>query len=389
LAIQKYFGRKKLNQTQRLALDHFLYYGGVETRSRMFTNVDRKELKEMEKEEREIATATHFIDDEKRDESKWALDFLGVAEAYFGCYYPQIFDYTEEKLDLVCKVLENFYNYLLLHNVCSEEDVRQDISASRILVKTKVKQELLTIKELQRHLPGAFNQACNTLFNKNGLLIADEADKSHAKDLVAQTFKDCGNGKLAKFVQEPNWIDQVTILKEFNHSLQVTSVARPKSARGFNSPSTQTPLLGVLTCKPWENVKLEAADLPKGLVLDQVLTKPISLWFEDSVLEHCYPGMKLGTDLRLLDLGGRAQLWTIGNEIIPLCSFYRYILNELDVKPLVPFDQEAEADAIAEKSGGKLNLGTDVGVNGVSGGLNYEADEWESQNTGNVIQEDD
>jgi hypothetical protein len=358
----------------------------------MFANVDRQELKEMEKDERELAKATHFIDDEKHDKSKWALDFLGVAEAYFASYFPQIYDYTEEKLDLVCKVLENFYNYLVLHDVCGEEDIRQDISATRDLVKNKVKPELMTIKELQRHLPGAFNKAVNVLFNKNDMLIVDDTEKFHAEVLIVEAFRSSGNSELAEFFLAPNWVDKVTILKKFNKSLQVISVKRSQSSPGSTSPSTQKPPLGVLTCKPWKNVKLEVDDLPKGLKLDHVLPKTIDFWFEESVLEHCYPGMKLVAELRLLDFGSKAQLWTIGGEITPLCSFYRYILNDLDVKPAQTVDPDVETDgAGAEQNGEGVNENQDAAAGNISDEELYKDDgtQWEPQNLGRVIREDD
>src|ERR1700754_696175 len=71
IAIQRYFRRRKFDSKKRAALDHFLFFGGVENRCRQFTKQDKHDLKNMDKEEREIATAVHFIDKEKQISSKW------------------------------------------------------------------------------------------------------------------------------------------------------------------------------------------------------------------------------------------------------------------------------------------------------------------------------
>jgi hypothetical protein len=330
-ALQRYFRRRKFDNKKRVALDHFVFFGGVENRCRQFTKQDKNDLKNMEKEERDLATAVHFIDKEKQNSSQWALDFLGVAEAYFGSWFPQSFDYTQESLNSVCKVVVNFYNYLLYHNVCAEEEIKRDILSARSLVQNRVQVELLAVKKVGLNLPGAFNQACEILFNQKDFSPSDISNVDQAKAVIERGLIALSSDEMVEFVKDPKWATNVIVDKEVKASLQVVCINRMKPA-GTERSKNNGNCLGFMTCKPWKNNNLMASDLPKGQEKAQQLPEFVEIWLEDRLLEDCFIGMGLMANIRLLRFGDTGMLWTIGEDIMPLCSFYRYILNELGSK---------------------------------------------------------
>lgn len=63
-------------------------------------------------------------------EATWIVDFEGVAKAFFSSEFLNYFDwYDEDQVKTATNVLRNFYNYLLLHDVCPE--YKKDLLAAR------------------------------------------------------------------------------------------------------------------------------------------------------------------------------------------------------------------------------------------------------------------
>jgi Argonaute siRNA chaperone (ARC) complex subunit Arb1 len=331
VAIQRYFRKRKFTNKRRVALDHFLFFGGIENRCRLFTRQDKQDLKNMDKEDRDLATAVHFIDKEKQNPSYWELDFLGVAQAYFSSWYPQSFDYSEEGVNFVCSVVVNFYNYLLYHNVCAEEAIRNDILSARSLVQNQVQKELLSVKQVGLNLPGAFNQACELLFSAATMSTSRIANMNQTKAVVENGITALGFDKMVAFVKDPNWVQKVTVEREFRALLEVTTIKQARVVGNGTSNDNGT-CLGSLTCKPLNVNDFAAIDMPKEQLHTWELPNVVDIWLEDRALEHCFTGMKLMSHIRLLRFGNGSMLWTIGDDVMALCSFYRFVLNELDDK---------------------------------------------------------
>jgi hypothetical protein len=72
--------------------------------------------------------------------------------------------------------MSNFYNYLILHNVCPEYTL--DILQAKELVEKSAPHELAHIQAAYLFLPGRFNRACSLLFNGR------EAEKGNWKGWV-------------------------------------------------------------------------------------------------------------------------------------------------------------------------------------------------------------
>jgi hypothetical protein len=83
ICIQRYRLRRKFTPEASRFFDDWLKFGGIEVGPRQFgPKLNKQELKELHPADRARAVATHHVDDEKEDPTKWTLDFLGVAEAY-------------------------------------------------------------------------------------------------------------------------------------------------------------------------------------------------------------------------------------------------------------------------------------------------------------------
>ena len=369
-----------MHHKKRLALDHFLYFGGIENRPRQFTRQDPEDLKNMDKEERDLATAVHFIDGGKKDSSKWALDFLGMAKSYFSFYLPQCRDYDEDDVEISCAMAKNLYNFLLYHNVCPEDTILQEIKAALQLVENQVRPELAAIKATDKHLPGQFNHACDVLFSKANLMEPDDSDVFHAKTIVCGGIKALGNETMIQFIQQPNWEQMVKVVSEKGCSFELIQINRGNNREG-DSPTTQGSTLGSMACKPWENDCLAEYDLPKHVKKEPL--ELVEFWVEDQVLEHCCGGMKLLAEVRVLQLGDNGpHLWTFYSANL-LCSFYLSTLNDL----IGPANESFDLDSDGAGEGMNEENGKQPGDVSAENDVQLDMADWAVGDSGRVIQD--
>ena len=107
-----------------------------------------------------MLTLARYFDPTKPE--KWVVDFEGVVKGFISHTAPHRFPFdTEKEITQVCRVIDNFLNYLLSHGVCTEYTA--EILSARDIANLAIK-ELSCILKVRRMLPGDFNIAASTLF---------------------------------------------------------------------------------------------------------------------------------------------------------------------------------------------------------------------------------
>jgi hypothetical protein len=83
IAIQRYKARRKFHTKHSNVFNSWLKFGGVEAGERRFTGgTNPDELAGISAAEKAITLATHHVGEDKADDTRWVLDFEGVAKAY-------------------------------------------------------------------------------------------------------------------------------------------------------------------------------------------------------------------------------------------------------------------------------------------------------------------
>jgi hypothetical protein len=347
IAMQRFFARRKLDYETRQLLNGFLTFGGVETGQRQFANTDFASLKDLDPYDRALALATHHVSFDKNEPDKWAVDFLGVAQAYLSSHYPISHRHSsEEEVKRICKVMASFYNYLLYHNVCPEQKLRDDIMAARDFVEKKAPKELIAVKTVESLLPGPFSLACLYLFSKDEdtyceAVLEEKVNRVEGASVIFKTaIAALGNEDMFQLVCSKSPEDQakwrhdakVTI---HTAGLEVVAIAHPQeevrvlyaSAESQNFPLEP---LGVMTCKPWARDNFAEYDLPPGVNPRRTdLPETWDIWMEGSILRHISIGMKIEGGIIAVEFCKKAKLWFLEQHCTVYCSFYRYLLNEL------------------------------------------------------------
>lgn len=161
IAIQRYKQKRKFHQEYLNAFNSFMKFGGVEAGQKQFTGrMDAEYLEDKDAADIALMLATHFVNGDKDDETLWAVDFTGVVKGYFSSY-QQPLEWSDERLAIYAKVIRNFYNYILHHNVCPE--YYGDVMEARNICDQAL-QEIPRVRQALKQCPGDFNRACSRLF---------------------------------------------------------------------------------------------------------------------------------------------------------------------------------------------------------------------------------
>jgi hypothetical protein len=84
IAIQRYRAKRKFKPEQARLFDEWMRFGGVEKLPRQFTGISKEELQNMDAWHKSQVLSEHFIGEGKENPTKWAIDFLGVAESFLS-----------------------------------------------------------------------------------------------------------------------------------------------------------------------------------------------------------------------------------------------------------------------------------------------------------------
>jgi hypothetical protein len=274
----------------------------------------------------------------------------------------------------------NFYNYLMIHNVCPE--FTDDILAARRVCE-RAKYELPAIATFEERMHGGINLACSVLFgghyaqayggNFDSWVNHDAATETtmpveKARLILWAAIGALGSDEMFDAVFPTEAIPTIELsklkfTKEETVDLEVVSVEKTSSeTQDFyaNQNKAQCKVnlkaLGKLVCKPWEKDNGPTSyDLPKGVPYSPRPSQTeFTFWLEGDTLDYSFEGMKFSASIRYLAFEGcQDGLWVLDAISKVYCSFYTWILNELMDKPYkevrVMTSEEAKAEEEREE----------------------------------------
>jgi hypothetical protein len=271
---------------------------------------------------------------------------------------------NEKDIDLATRIMMNFYNYLLHHNICPEYK-DQILAACDVCLLART--ELPIIQALDAALPGPFGNACSFIFGGEYAQLYSDTDSwaskvTEGKGMRFETARVIFTtavgalGSNAMFeaidpqhlVTNPSdnfnsWFPGIRCTTVMETGLEVIKIHPPTSTTlefyknaqcKFAESKLYLEPLGKLTCKPWTPVDFAGSDLPSDDVdvnaLDVAAT--YDLWLEGTILDQCVEGLKFDCTLRRLewaDGNGVDSMWYLDSVDRVFCSFYTVLLNEL------------------------------------------------------------
>lgn len=239
----------------------------------------------------------------------------------------------------------NFYNYLILHNVCPE--YHDSINAARKVCGVANK-ELPGSCNIVGAFPGDFNIACSALFGGRWqTLLEDSPWMETSKDETSQDLtrqKAKQTVSLAAAANAPNewWMkdtptlrkdllsDQQILGTEKDVGFEVTEIiSADEVVRELYEPYSHTfKVVGKLICKPWTVPDFTQYDLPKGYMED-ARPSQYEFWLEQDLLDLCSIGTKFKANSHKLSSG----LHILDGVTNAYPSYHKLLLNELLYEP--------------------------------------------------------
>ena len=344
----------------------YLKYGGVTISPNPFQGrLSKDDLEVLDRDQIVEAMAQTSISADKDDigtsTSAWAVDFEGVMKGYLSRRAPYYFGFeVRNQVDTVTRVLSNFMNYLLHHDVCPE--YATDILAARNVCNT-ASAELWACAEAQRWLPGDFNIACSTLFEGNYAKMYDGVtswmpEESGQKEFVGMTkeiARDVARFAIAGAASEE--VYQAWCKLAMEDAFEVTDVrnavgfeiiaidpVNQETKEFYKQHSTDYRPVGKIRAKPWTNPDGPPEDLTteerEALKAQTENGEPgirnadstdaaniYEFFIEEVVMQHLFVGMKIEATVRKLNCG----IWFFDEILRAFCSFDTYLCNELMV----------------------------------------------------------
>ena len=328
-AVRKFTARRKMHQETRLIFVKYLVFGGMECANQFTGGTDNHQRDQMTKKEIAESTIQFYVSERALDglfEEKpgYIVDFEATAKGFLSSQFPAICNWYDGKQVMTAtNVLRNFYNYLLLHDVCPEYNTQ--LHAARKICDL-AEDELLKLAVVDTRLPGGFNKACSTLFEGNyadlnaasGDWVVDGDDigwtKEDAKTVFLTGIFAYGTEEQLKRVESINnsGEDIAKAIKVVNEEesigLEVLSVelvtdAASKVYEDVRFNNTLVKPMGKLRCRRWEVPHAKREDLPEWVMQMRKEEDEFEFLLEDETLKHCYPGMKMEASVQELDIG--------------------------------------------------------------------------------------
>ncbi|KAF2143749.1 uncharacterized protein K452DRAFT_350177 [Aplosporella prunicola CBS 121167] len=350
IVIQRFKARRTMHQHYASIFNKFMKFGGIDVSERQFTGgLDDPALEGRDAGDIALMMATHTVDVSREDESKWTVDFEGIAKGFLSSFWPSAVAYDVANLRVASTVLRNFYRYLLHHDACPEyeKDIR-----SAIAVCNLADEEYPRVVEAATNLPDQFNVACGALFGghyndsyakfgnwdtvnngDNGSLVGNssvEKARVYFKAGIAMFGND------AQFDAIEHDFERITSTGPANNMIfEITGTEHPTDetlefVAAENAKNTQgihLKPLGKLLCKHWEVSDFMMPDLPAWHIkqLEEAKTgKTFELWVETDILQRCFVGMKMQAIVRQLSI----DLQYLDQVIEVKPSFYACLPNE-------------------------------------------------------------
>ncbi|RJE17651.1 hypothetical protein PHISCL_10012 [Aspergillus sclerotialis] len=362
-AILRYQKNRRILPDRRDIFMKYLAYGGVNVDQKMFGSVDQRELKDMSNEEILQIKGQTSIEDER---SNMLIDFDAVVRGYLTSYFPHYFNPdTEEMVNLATVTIRNFLSYLLYHDVCPEYKKNIDTARTSCDIASK---ELWNNQQFTSQGPGDFNRSCSTLFG--GVFFNDnpEANKwKNERDPSVQLTNDIArkvvklalagagsNTEAIRFKELANDNALRAMRIEDIDGFEVTAITPPDPGvlEFYKSYASDLRPVGKMAGKPFRDPRAPALDLSpeerEQWDRDGMPQMEFEFFLEESLLELCYPGMKVVTTVFELNCG----LHFFDSVNMAYSSIYTVLANDLMLGWKKPKDLTG-GDGEVEDSGGE------------------------------------
>lgn len=356
-AVRKFNARRKMHQQTRLIFEKYMIYGGMDAGTQFTGGLDeaakgemtKKEIAEMsvryQVSERVLDGLADDLGGEGGETPSYVVDFEASAKGFLSSQLLAICNwYDGTQVVMATNVLRNFYNYLLLHDVCSEYNAQ--LHAAR-KVCDLAEEELLKLAMVDPHLPGGFNKACSTLFDGNyAKLNAPVGDwvvegdnigwtREEAKTVFLTGIFAYGNEEQLKKIEQINESgeDLTQAIKVVNEEESIglevvaiepaTELAR-KVYGDIRFTGTIVKPMGKLHCKRWTVPHAKRDDLPASVLQARKNDNKFEFLLDDELLQHCFPGMKIEACVKELSIG----IKFIDHYQTGYVSFFTWLWNE-------------------------------------------------------------
>ncbi|KAI9842180.1 MAG: hypothetical protein M1838_003247, partial [Thelocarpon superellum] len=316
LCIQRYRAKRRFDNEQRNIFDKYLSLGGIDVGPKMFNGgLDPKELDEADVEQIRAITATDSVGGNKAragsDGSDWIVDFEGIAKCFFSsARISGIFDFgAPGSIERATGVVRNFLNYILYHNVCPEYN--DQVNAARSICDLAQKEHRHII-QASLLFPGKFNVACSTLYGgcyqglwagdkewAKGLHLTLGMSDRDAKAIVMMALSAYGTHEQVEQASK-----EMKVVKTEYISFEIIEILPPPQLVRTWYEETVPDLkpFGKVKVKQWIPPYPSHEDIGED-VDDSLVTEDFELLLEESILSHCFKGMKIRAEVSHLNCG--------------------------------------------------------------------------------------
>ncbi|KAK8869063.1 Argonaute-binding protein 1 [Apiospora arundinis] len=346
--IQRYRQKRKLKERESHMFTKYLFFGGIEHAQRQFTGMDVEAMREATTDEIRQMTATDFIQNgvtsakfyNPNDKEGWVVDFEGVVKGFLSRFIPECLARADPESDTreAGKLIHNFLNYVLHHDVCPEYTA--NIKAAQAICQI-APDELHATYDLYAAIPDSFNTAARFLFCDGGIFKTYEPEKPVSETPKAKEKTETGwEGYEARYKPDDldahlqliifrfNLMDkikdeklkqsiheteprEIRVAKTKNQAYQVISTHRPsKRVKVHNEEMLQQENLGgkikptgIVLLRPttidhaWSNV-------PRPEEVDDSQRSTEMFIVDDDLLAKMVVGMKMQLVVCELNIGG-------------------------------------------------------------------------------------
>ena len=336
--LHRYRNKRRIQTKNAQYFSEFLFLGGIDCQPRQFQGGVESEgtIASEFKAATGLETVHHggggsaYYNNTLKDAGHWDVDFTGVLAGYLSISVPRMTWGNERDVKEAIGVVRNFYNYVLMHDVCPE--YKDDIRRALRLCDTG-EEEIKLVYLARQRLPGQFSLACQELFlpkaeqtpHENNWVRFVRPKKFDPKTFFCAVLAFL-QPELAKKSQD---IEKRHLVNEMDVDLEIVSIHRPGASnsnifRRLPSESGEQVYhpVGTMECK---YIRLQDGYDLRDCDLAQPLGDQDTFFLDDIILEKLKVGMKLRVTVCELDSG--VKFFKNAPSIYP--TFYTFLPQEL------------------------------------------------------------
>ncbi|KAK1580174.1 argonaute siRNA chaperone complex subunit Arb1 [Colletotrichum navitas] len=361
--IQRYRARRRLGTSDQI-FNKYLFLGGIDSTPRMFSGHVDADFQDMTPEERRAATAvdtvhvsgggSRFYNDS--DRADWDVDFAGVAAGFLSENLPVMTAWDYPQMGKAVGVLENFFTYVLQHDVCPEYDANVK---EALAVCQRAKVELPQTHQALLLFPGEFNLALSELFCEDYYFFGEGEFQRPAnfapENVVKVALSTAGSQKQYEAAIEGLANKSIKVVSEEECGMEVVSVHRPSTDSRNLVRSVALDKGGPFAPIGWMVAKPclieDGFDRGEHFELSE---EEDTFFLDDAILSRLEPGFKLQLCVCELNIG----IKFIKQARLVLVEWHTFLPQNLMLhfKEPVPNDRPPQSAAVPEAEGGPAKV---------------------------------